>query len=414
MVKIKDKQHHLAIAIKENFAHGMKPKEIADLFHLSKQRVNYWLHHIIKKRKRRTKLNRREINLIVKWAKDKPIIEKKVSARNIKIKFNKLRNKFKEKKKKKIISLSTANRILNKHIGKPRVIRRVFYLKPFEKTQRVQFCKFMKKNKIGPENIFFTDESIFPLQAYLNKGTNKIRLSKKTRRKLKSGNEKSINLVTRQTHKFKNAIMVSGGICDEGLGEIIFHGGNLNSFAYKQVLKFYKEDIDKYPSKIFQQDGARSHSSKLSQNMIKFLFKDKFIPTWDNDLKINGEYVPRWPPNSPDLSPIEIIWSIIKQMLVFFPPKDMDNLKNMIKMIWDSLPKSICQNIIDHSKYRWDLCIKYKGRRLDKELLRKIPKVNRQIKWEMKTPEINGIRVSYNDKFVLKLMNKDIREKKRD
>ena len=49
MVKIKDKQHHLAIAIKENFAHGMKPKEIADLFHLSKQRVNYWLHHVIKK-----------------------------------------------------------------------------------------------------------------------------------------------------------------------------------------------------------------------------------------------------------------------------------------------------------------------------------------------------------------------------
>ena len=41
--------------------------------------------------------------------------------------------------------------------------------------------------------------------------------------------------------------MVSWGICDEGLGEIIFHGGNLNSFAYKQVLKFYKEDIDKYP-----------------------------------------------------------------------------------------------------------------------------------------------------------------------
>ena len=98
----------------------------------------------------------------------------------------------------------------------------------------------------------------------------------------------------------------------------------------------------------------------------------------------------------------------------FFPPKDMDNLKNTIKTIWDSIPKSICQNIIDHTKYRWDLCIKYKGRRLDKELLRKIPKVNRQIKWEMKTPEINGIRVSYNDKFVLKLMNKDIREKKRD
>ena len=31
----------------------------------------------------------------------------------------------------------------------------------------------------------------------------------------------------------------------------------------------------------------------------------------------------------------------------------------------------------------------------------------------MKSPEIYGIRVSYNDKFVLKLMNKDIREKKK-
>ena len=138
-------------------------------------------------------MNRNEINLIVKWARDKPIMEKKVSAKNIQIRFNKLRNKFKENKKKKIISLSTANRVLNKHIGKPRVIRRVFYLKPYEKNQRVLFCKFMKKNNIGPENIFFTDESVFPLKAYLNKGTNKIRLSKKTRKKLKSGNEKSIN-----------------------------------------------------------------------------------------------------------------------------------------------------------------------------------------------------------------------------
>ena len=221
--------------------------------------------------------------------------------------------------------------MLDKHIGKPHVIRRVFYLKPFEKTQRVQFCKFMKKNKIGPENIFFTDESIFPLQAYLNKGHQKNKAIKITRRKIKSRDEKTINLVKRQINKFNHAMILFGGICDEGLGEIIFHGGNLNSFAYKQVLKFYKEDIDKYPSKIFQQDGARSHSSKLSQNMIKFLFKDKFIPTWDNDLKINGEYVPRWPPNSPDLSPIEIIWGIIKQMMVFFTPKDMSDLKNTIK-----------------------------------------------------------------------------------
>ena len=183
--------------------------------------------------------------------------------------------------------------MLNKFIGKPKVIRKVFYLKPNEKNLRVQFCKFMKENGIGPEDIFFTDESVFPLFAYMNKGTNKIRVSKKIRIKLKAGDEKSINLVTKPQHKFNNAIMVSGGICNEGLGEVIFHSGNLNSFAYKQVLKFYREDLDKFPSKIFQQDGARSHSSKLSRNMLQHLFKNRFIPTFDNGHKINDKFIPR-------------------------------------------------------------------------------------------------------------------------
>ena len=178
--------------------------------------------------------------------------------------------------------------------------------------------------------------------------------------------------------------MVSGRICNEGLGEIIFHSGNLNSFAYKQVLKYYREDLNKYPYKMFQQDGARSHSSKLSRNMIKFLFKDKFIPTWEDDLKINDEYAPRWPPYSPDLSPIEIIWGIIKQMLVLFPPKNMSDLKNAIKLIWDSIPKKICENIIKHFKFQWTLCIKNKVQRLDKEPLRKLHKNNKHFQLEIK------------------------------
>ena len=114
--------------------------------------------------------------MLVKWAKEKTIMQKKVSTKNIQIKFNKLPKKLKENKKKKNISLSTTNRILNKFIGKPRTIRKVFHLKASDKILRVQFLKFMKENNIGPENIFFTDESIFPLQAYMNKGTNKIRL----------------------------------------------------------------------------------------------------------------------------------------------------------------------------------------------------------------------------------------------
>ena len=86
--------------------------------------------------------------------------------------------------------------MLNKFIGKAKVIRKVFHLSLYDKYLSVQFYKFMKQNNIGPENIFFTNESIFPLYAYMNKGTKKIRLTKKTRRNLKNGNEKSINFVT--------------------------------------------------------------------------------------------------------------------------------------------------------------------------------------------------------------------------
>ena len=346
--------------------------------------------------------------MIVKWAKDKPIMECKVSARNIQNKYNRLPKKLKEKKRQKKISLSTANRILNKYIGKPRMLRKVFYLKQEEKQLRLNFLKFMRDKNIGPEDIFFTDESIFPLKAYLNKGTNKIRLCKKTQRKIKSGDERAINLRIRPQPKFNKGIMVSGGICEQGLGKLIFHSGNVNSFAYKQVLKFYREDLNLFPAKIFQQDGARSHSSKLSRNIIKALFKDKYIPTWE------GESFPRWPPNSPDLSAIEIIWSIIKQMLILFPPKDLQSLKETIQKIWESIPKKVCKNIITHMKERWALCIKYKGRRLDKELLKKIPseRSSSDLKINIKNPIIGGIRVSYNDKFILRLKKKEIKLKK--
>ena len=74
LIKVKDHNHELSIAIKKNYEAGMRPKEIAKLFKISKQRINYWIHNpIIYKRKRRTKLTRNERNLIIKWAKDKPI-----------------------------------------------------------------------------------------------------------------------------------------------------------------------------------------------------------------------------------------------------------------------------------------------------------------------------------------------------
>jgi len=65
--------------------------------------------------------------------------------------------------------------------------------------------------------------------------------------------------------------------------------------------------MDKFQGKYFQQDGARAHSSKGSQEKIILLFKDHFIPNLENGREINGQKIPKWPSNSQDLSTIEFI-----------------------------------------------------------------------------------------------------------
>ena len=100
MVKYNRKINQDAIAIKKNYSAGMKPIQIAKLFGISPQKVNYWVHHpIITHKKRRMKLTRNERNIIIKWAKNKPI--NIASAEIMRNKFNRLPKYKKEKKLQK-------------------------------------------------------------------------------------------------------------------------------------------------------------------------------------------------------------------------------------------------------------------------------------------------------------------------
>lgn len=405
-------KQNIAITIQTDHKAGMKPTEIANLLGVSKQRVNYWIHHkLANKRKRRTKLTRNEKNYLIKWAKDRPL--SLASAKKIQRKFNSLPKRKKEKKLQKKISVSTVNRILNKYISKPKQIKKVFFLSTTNKNQRLKFLKFMKRNDIDPSKIFFTDESIFNLGSYFNRNY-KIRLSKETQKQINRGDELAMKKITRQFHKKENGLMVSGGICKDGLGKLIFHSGNVNSFSYNQVLHFYKEDLEAFPGKYFQQDGARAHSSKKSQKEINNLFGDKYIPTWDtldNGPMKNNQKIPKWPPNSPDLSAIELIWSIIKGMMNIFPPTTIEELKVLIQKIWNAIPKEMCERIIEHIQKRWELCLHHKGARLDKQLLQKISTKRKELRLKLSKENINGVRISYNDKFLIRLKNKEIRDK---
>ena len=92
--------------------------------------------------------------------------------------------------------------------------------------------------------------------------------------------------------------MVGGCFSKNGLGKLIFCIGTVDSFAYKQALEFYKQDIEALSEGnsllYFQQDNATPHTSKEAREALKEIKSLKF-----------------WPPNSPEISPIEKVWSFI-------------------------------------------------------------------------------------------------------
>ena len=146
---------------------------------------------------------------------------------------------------------------------------------PKKERTKASIFKFYERKSDFSRKYFFTGENAFNLSSYFGRN-NKVRICKRTEKRLRNGDEKALAIVNKEFFKKDNGIMISGGICKEGLGRIIFHSGNVNSFAYRQVLNFYKEDIDKFSNKIFQQDGAKAHSSKSSKEEIEKLFGNNF------------------------------------------------------------------------------------------------------------------------------------------
>ena len=117
---------------------------------------------------------------------------------NYKLKKDRVKN---TKGKQLKIGYRTVNKILNKFVGKPRKIRKVFFLSNEQKKKRVEFCKMvLKKNWTGKE-IFFKDETQIDLSNYLNVA---IRLNKEIEEKLKQGKLDVYDLVTRPKKNLKN------------------------------------------------------------------------------------------------------------------------------------------------------------------------------------------------------------------
>jgi len=102
---------------------------------------------------------------------------------------------------------------------------------------------------------------------------------------------------------------------------------------------------------LFQQNGARAHTSKATIAWLDANVKH-YIPPED------------WPPNSPDLSPIENVWSIMAAAVYADPePQSLQALKHRLWKAWKSISLSTLQNLIGSMPNRLKAVTKNKGQR---------------------------------------------------
>lgn len=129
-------------------------------------------------------------------------------------------------------------------------------------------------------------------------------------------------------------VMIWAGIIgDEIVGPFLVPDGlKMNSANYCTFLDenfmpwLNSQDEAIKESIIFQQDNAPSHASRFTKG-------------WLSGVGITGERLMDWPPQSPDLNPIENLWSIIKRK-VYEKGRQFANKKDL----WERI-KEVCSQI---------------------------------------------------------------------
>jgi hypothetical protein len=96
---------------------------------------------------------------------------------------------------------------------------------------------------------------------------------------------------------------------------------------------------------IFQQDGAPCHTSQIAVD-------------W---LEENLDLITDWPANSPDLSPIELLWAILKKLVTLIKPETREELKNVLITAWALIRQSTIDRLCGGFENRLELCLANAG-----------------------------------------------------
>ena len=116
----------------------------------------------------------------------------------------------------------------------------------------------------------------------------------------------------------------------------------------------------------FQQDGARVHTTKEVRDWLENKFHGRVLSDKMNVL---------WPARSPDLSPLDYwFWGIALAELRKHQPSCLDNLKEIVESLAESLTKEEISKAVCHTKRRAIACLESLGSRFEQNLKKSILK----------------------------------------
>jgi transposase len=150
--------------------------------------------------------------------------------------------------------------------------------------------------------------------------------------------------------KDRTKIFAWGGFCLEGKTSLYCFSEIMDAEFYVDILRRQLPEIEDLLGDEwrFQQDNDPKHTSRLAKNF----------------LRDNMPEVIDWPSNSPDLNPIENLWSIVKRNVEKKMPKNISDLRQFMVQEWDDIPQSTLIGLVESMKRRCELVIEGNGERI--------------------------------------------------
>lgn len=205
--------------------------------------------------------------------------------------------------------------------------------------KRLQFAKeHLHWTEMKWRTVLFSDESKFNVfgsdgMRYVRRPPNKRLQARYCTKTVKHGG---------------GSVMVWGCFSAAGVGPLHRINGIMDQYMYKDILETVMLPYAEYEMPlrwIFQHDNDPKHSSRV-------------VKSW---LAQNDVAVMQWPPQSPDLNPIENLWEIVNQRINRENCTNTNILYNRLEEAWKSIPQHFIDNLISSMRRRCQAVIKNKG-----------------------------------------------------